>query len=124
MLANKVRTDDLKDDKQEDIRLFGMELSKVAKSASQKEMQLQILQQLDFRDRLDRHNRISNAHKETFQWIYAHQAQLAKKEFKSFADWLESGDNLYWITGKSGSGKSTLMKFIVSDGRTRRHLRV
>lgn len=29
-----------------------------------------------------------------------------------FAEWLKSGQGLYWINGKAGSGKSTLMNYI------------
>jgi len=123
-LAYNVKENDLRDNKQGDVRLFGIQLSKAAETAALEQMQLQILQQLDFRDRLDRHNRIPIAHKGTFQWIYASQNQLVNKNVKSFAEWLEGRDSLYWITGKPGSGKSTLMKFIVSDERTRTHLRV
>ena len=37
----------------------------------------------------------------------------------SFRKWLESGDDVYWISGKPGSGKSTLFKFVVEDHVTR-----
>ncbi|GKU21015.1 unnamed protein product [Fusarium langsethiae] len=32
----------------------------------------------------------------------------------SFADWLQSNGQLFWIQGKPGSGKSTLVKYIAS----------
>ncbi|KAF5235685.1 hypothetical protein FAUST_6916 [Fusarium austroamericanum] len=32
----------------------------------------------------------------------------------SFADWLQSEGQLFWIQGKPGSGKSTLVKYVVS----------
>ena len=32
--------------------------------------------------------------------------------------WLESSDQLFWISGRPGAGKSTLMKFIVREQRT------
>src|ERR1700753_2524228 len=96
-LAKNVKDNDLKEDKAGDVKLFSFQLSKAAETATLEQMQLKILQQLDFRDRLDRHNRIPVAHKETFQWIYASQSQLVNKNFKSFADWLECDDNLYWI---------------------------
>jgi hypothetical protein len=120
-IANKAQG--LRDDQSGDIATFGFELTKAAQAASLEQMQLQILRQLDFRDRLDRHNRIPVAHAETFQWIFATQEELLKRDFKSFADWLKGDDKLYWITGKPGSGKSKLMKFIVSDQRTRQHLK-
>src|SRR3569833_2171716 len=41
----------------------------------------------------------------------------------NFVEWLESKNDLYWISGKPGSGKSTLMKFIASRPETRRALK-
>ncbi|KAL6915455.1 hypothetical protein FSHL1_006905 [Fusarium sambucinum] len=34
--------------------------------------------------------------------------------WQSFADWLQSDGQLFWIQGKPGSGKSTLVKYIAS----------
>jgi len=56
----------LRDDQSGDISTVGFELTKAAQAADLEQMELQILRQLDFRDRLDRHNRIAVAHTETF----------------------------------------------------------
>lgn len=40
----------------------------------------------------------------------------------SFVNWLKSGNDLYWISGKPGSGKSTLMKFLNSRPETKEYL--
>ena len=40
----------------------------------------------------------------------------------SFLNWLRSGNDIYWISGKAGSGKSTLMRYIVEDVRTKMEL--
>jgi len=40
----------------------------------------------------------------------------------NFAEWLESSESFYWITGLSGSGKSTLMKHIAGSKTTLNHL--
>jgi hypothetical protein len=72
----------------------------------------------------ERHERISKAHRETFQWIYD-DLTTADAQWTNFVSWLESstdGENIYWITGKAGSGKSTLMKFLWNDRRTAHHL--
>ena len=37
----------------------------------------------------------------------------------TFLNWLRSGNDIYWISGKAGSGKSTLMRYIVEDVRTK-----
>ncbi|KAF2676622.1 hypothetical protein K458DRAFT_410325 [Lentithecium fluviatile CBS 122367] len=73
---------------------------------------------LQYDDMVDRENRIATAHESTFQWVFQdsqsqnHRIQTTK--WSNLRDWLESDDQLYWITGKAGSGKSTLMKFLCS----------
>ena len=62
----------------------------------------------------DREERIANAYKNTFQWIWEDSIS-SEKRWSSFIEWAESDSQLYWITGKAGSGKSTLMKFICQD---------
>lgn len=37
-------------------------------------------------------------------------------------EWLEQGNDIFWISGKAGAGKSTFMKFIFNDTRTRHHI--
>ncbi|KAK3994267.1 hypothetical protein QBC44DRAFT_379610 [Cladorrhinum sp. PSN332] len=37
----------------------------------------------------------------------------------NFLEWLQSDNDLYWISGKPGSGKSTLVKFLVNHPATR-----
>ncbi|KAI8410888.1 hypothetical protein FOFC_07482 [Fusarium oxysporum] len=44
--------------------------------------------------------------------------------FDSFADWLESHSNLFWVSGKPASGKSLLMKFLAFSRETLKHLKV
>ena len=125
-LVEDVDRNELRSDKAGDIARFGHHLSQAALIRANWQLEAQILRQLDFQDRSDRSDRISKAHQDSFQWIYASSSNLRKSnlEFKSLADWLESDDSLYWITGKPGSGKSTLMKFITTDRRTRQHLQV
>ena len=119
-LVKDVDQNQLRDDKAGDIAQFGHHLSQAALNRANWQLEAQLLRQLDFQDRSDRSDRISRAHQDTFQWIYASRSDLQKSElqFNSFADWLEGDDNLYWITGKPGSGKSTLMKFTTTDRRT------
>ena len=67
---------------------------------------------------VDRESRIATAHESTFQWVLQdHQSQDHRSpmiRWLSVREWLESDDQLYWITGKAGSGKSTLMKYLCS----------
>ena len=76
-----------------------------------------LLNDLKFSEMNDRPSRIAEAHEKTFQWIFQ-EPRMGPKSWESFVQWLESGDPLYWMTGKAGSGKSTLMKYVYSDRRT------
>ncbi|KAK9782956.1 putative NADP-dependent oxidoreductase domain-containing protein [Seiridium cardinale] len=59
----------------------------------------------------DRAMMVAEAHKNTFRWIYEPN-ETQEQPWDDFCTWLESEQQLYWITGKAGSGKSTLMKFV------------
>jgi hypothetical protein len=76
-----------------------------------KRLQSVFLMQLRYNAMEDRGLQIAKAHQNTFQWIFG-KNPFREKKWRSFATWLESDSQLYWITGKAGSGKSTLMKFI------------
>ena len=56
---------------------------------------------------------ISQAHKESFQWIWSDKYA----EF-DFGKWLCNEDPIFWISGKPGTGKSTLMRYLVDSERT------
>lgn len=89
----------------EDVRLFNVSL----------------LQWLRFSELDYRHEKISEAYEQTFEWIFRPPPQ---NQWSDFIEWLESNtDHLYWISGKPASGKSTIMKFIYADPRTSEHLR-
>ncbi|KAL1873205.1 hypothetical protein Daus18300_004025 [Diaporthe australafricana] len=68
----------------------------------------QIIEDLRFREMDYRESAISEAHRDTFKWIF----EESDEKRTGFTTWLQSDSNLYWIAGKAGSGKSTLMKFI------------
>ena len=65
----------------------------------------------------ERYDRISEAHKNTFQWIFKPPSNGSNAS-SDFSGWLSNGNGLFWITGKPGSGKSTLMKFICQEAQT------
>lgn len=66
---------------------------------------------LKYEGMFDREVIIEPAHLRTFQWVFESPAGYSRP-WHDFREWLQSEDQLYWITGKAGSGKSTLMKFI------------
>ena len=80
--------------------------------------QSQFITSLKYDGMIDRGNRIATAHESTFQWIFqdnqSQDQQSHRVRWSNFREWLETDDQLYWITGKAGSGKSTLMKFLCS----------
>ncbi|KAI0010773.1 hypothetical protein F4779DRAFT_626929 [Xylariaceae sp. FL0662B] len=76
----------------------------------------------DFSRIMDREETLSQAHANTYEWIFCDPA-VSDKPWSSFVQWLESGTGCYWVSGKAGSGKSTLMKYIFHDPRTRKALR-
>ncbi|KAI1805605.1 hypothetical protein F4811DRAFT_514504 [Daldinia bambusicola] len=59
----------------------------------------------------DRELGITQAHEETFRWIFDPEYNQ-DNPWDNFRHWLQTDQQLYWITGKAGAGKSTLMKFI------------
>jgi hypothetical protein len=71
---------------------------------------------LEFQGREDRHDRIPEAHQQTFEWIFRDPGSNAS--WTNFSDWLQSRSQLYWISGKPGSGKSTMMKFLCHHAKT------
>ncbi|RBR15606.1 uncharacterized protein FIESC28_07247 [Fusarium coffeatum] len=74
-----------------------------------------VLGRLDFPEIRRRWDKIHATEKSTNTWIFDRQKT-------NFMDWLESGNDIFWITGKAGSGKSTLMKFISNHSFTRKAL--
>ncbi|KAK4187547.1 hypothetical protein QBC35DRAFT_532472 [Podospora australis] len=73
--------------------------------------------QLRYEGMEDRSGSVAEAHESTFRWVFEDPEHGARKRWSNFRLWLESDDQLYWITGKPGSGKSTLMKFIFQAAR-------
>ncbi|OAA66663.1 NACHT nucleoside triphosphatase [Niveomyces insectorum RCEF 264] len=108
--------------------LDGLSLAEKDLTAVAKEQAL--LRSLDFRSRTYRYEAIPEAHKATFEWIFADRQQRhppyavldsAAKTTETpinFKAWLESGQGIFWISGKAGAGKSTLMKFVANHAKT------
>ncbi len=72
-----------------------------------------------------RQENVKDAHKETFQWIYKRDGlDHVPVRWHDFAQWLEEGGGIYWISGKAGSGKSTLMSYICQHDQTSKSLSV
>lgn len=79
----------------------------------------QFLESLWFTEIQRRQENINEAHEKTFQWILEpDRNDTPDHEWSNFAQWLECGEGVYWISGKAGSGKTTLMNYICQDDRT------
>ncbi|KAH7117586.1 hypothetical protein B0J11DRAFT_617455 [Dendryphion nanum] len=85
------------------------------------EFQTILLQRLQYKEIRDRYERIKDAHKSTFEWIFEN-FKKNDHQWQNFADFLQNDTDLFWITGKAGAGKSTLMKFLSEHPRTRQLL--
>ena len=84
---------------------------------------IHILESLQYKRMTARYEKIVEAHAETFEWIYDEGTLSQHGEPQHhFLQWLESGDGLFWVSGKAGSGKSTLIKFITEHPKTRQAL--
>ncbi|KAF2628007.1 hypothetical protein BU25DRAFT_410635 [Macroventuria anomochaeta] len=76
---------------------------------------LRILESLHYDYLIERESKIMETHAQTFQWVFDETITV-------FPQWMESGNGIFWLTGKAGSGKSTLMKYISDHEKTRRLL--
>lgn len=76
-----------------------------------------LLAQHHFERISNREERIPDAHRATFEWVFK-PPRADQLPWADFGQWLEGDSSMYWITGKAGAGKSTLMKFIGHDTRT------
>lgn len=74
-----------------------------------------VLASLNYETREVRHDTIKDAHVKTFGWALDSNFPLSK--------WLQSGDGIFWVSGKPGSGKSTLMKFLADHTQTKTFLK-
>lgn len=89
---------------------------------------------LAFPGMYDREHQLAEPAAETFEWILPVNWERYVDEIvpddnirtfqagSAFVSWLQSTDQLFWISGKPGSGKSTLMKHLWSQQSLRLHL--
>ncbi|KAK3674637.1 hypothetical protein LTR78_005359 [Recurvomyces mirabilis] len=73
-----------------------------------------IIESLAYPEREYRKQQIESANDSTLEWVF----DKSDTRDCDLAAWLETGNGIYWITGKPGSGKSTFMKFLAEDEKT------
>lgn len=76
-----------------------------------KMLEVQFLRQLHYHGIKDREYGIPEAHEETFKWVF-NDSEDESADWSNLREWLESDEQIYWLSGKAGSGKSTLMRFL------------
>ena len=77
--------------------------------------QQSVINSLDFPHRAVRYNLVSEAHRDTFNWVF-------KEGSCGLLEWLKGGHGIFWVSGKPGSGKSTFMKFLANNSQTQQAL--
>ena len=70
-----------------------------------------VMKSLAFRTMHQRREETRTAFCGTYEWIFKQNHKMSHR-WSNFVEWLQQGDDIYWINGKAGSGKSTLMNFI------------
>ncbi|KIW97978.1 uncharacterized protein Z519_01562 [Cladophialophora bantiana CBS 173.52] len=83
--------------------------------------EIAILRSFAYQSMKVRTEAVAAAHAETFQWLFLGSEDV-ERPWDDFIEWLETKNDIYWITGKAASGKSTLLKYILQNGNTRRGL--
>ena len=73
-----------------------------------------LLASLGFPTMTKRQEDIHESYPETFKWLLDREDHSEASDH-GFLNWLESGNDLYWISGKPGSGKSTVSAFEKSE---------
>ncbi|KAI6750710.1 hypothetical protein HG530_014606 [Fusarium avenaceum] len=82
-----------------------------------------VIHSLSFKSRQARHEKISEAHVQTFRWTFE-KGQDEEASGLGLHEWLNNGTGVFWVSGKPGSGKSTFMKYVADNARTRSSLKV
>ncbi|KAJ6112177.1 hypothetical protein N7523_008238 [Penicillium sp. IBT 18751x] len=133
-----------KDPEDEPLVKLGEALSNLQSTTRSISWQNHILSRLIFPSMYRRGDSIEDPENGTFAWMVEGRVEgkfdplsgwdsvwekLVKKQEKmrnntrqQFLTWLNSGSQVFHISGKAGSGKSTLMKFLVESPRVQREL--
>lgn len=96
--------------------LLAIQMNSVALESMHYSVEQKMLLQLRFPRIEDRYSSISPAHEKTLTWLFGDTSPA------TFTQWLDSDNDLYWISGLPGSGKSTLIKFLCTHALTLGHL--
>ncbi|KAM0152038.1 hypothetical protein ACHAQE_008220 [Botrytis cinerea] len=116
---------------EDDVKSFFTSRAQVRENILRREMKLHeratkaILESLYFPTITERYEKIAEAHRKTFEWVFrplVDEEDVKDTQWSDFVEWLSGGQGIYWINGKAASGKSTLMKFIYDHQKTKETL--
>jgi hypothetical protein len=81
----------------------------------------QLLASLYFTRLEERHDRIAEAHKQTFKRIFGgvREDETRSDEFALWLKGYRALEGVFWVSGKAGSGKSTLMRYLDDNKNTK-----
>ncbi|KAK6595017.1 hypothetical protein H4I96_10748 [Botrytis cinerea] len=117
---------------EDDVKSFFTSRAQVRENILRREMKLHeratkaVLESLFFPTITERYEKIAEAHKKTFEWVFrplVDEEDPKDTQWSDFVEWLSEGQGIYWINGKAASGKSTLMKFIYDHPKTKENLK-
>lgn len=115
-------------------KLEGLSFNTIRSTKDEQKVQY-ILSSLHYPKRSARHDAITEAHAETFEWALARPRNrtLEIEEAQGHSDehssrrkllyWLENETGIFWVSGKPGSEKSTFMKYVADHPDTRQSLK-
>ncbi|KAF4460054.1 nacht nucleoside triphosphatase [Fusarium albosuccineum] len=106
----------------QDIASLEQQMSVLSIAMKYTDLQQRIIRSLGFNNRQVRHDKIPEAHIQTFRWAFE-QGDKEEAAGERLLHWLQDGSGVFWVSGKPGSGKSTLMKYVADNERTRRALK-
>lgn len=119
------------------MKLISEELDNLVGRESLEIQRDQLLNSFRYPAMNDRDNDISDAHEHTYNWVFDlsdfpskhcadHYTSCRDRSgsWSRFLNWLKSGSQFFWVSGKAGSEKSTLMKAIPSHSETIRILEI
>ena len=99
--------------KSQQLSQLSSSLQELKAMGERSETEHRILESLRYQRMEARQENIIDAHAQTFEWIFdPHPSSSRLPSKDNFFEWLTSGNDIFWISGKAGSGKSTLMKFL------------
>ena len=98
-------------------------ISKLHRETLSLRKQIVVVSSLNYSRILERERDIKEPHSTTCDWLFQDSTrQDGQQSSTNMHEWLRTGENVFWISGKAGSGKSTLMKHLYHSKSTHKAL--